>query len=138
MSAVRVVRFYRKTRQKLVGQFIRRSWGQVSLYDPQERARRVLEEAWELAQAEGLTLEDGCALGAFVFAKPVGKAPQEAAGVAVTLMAWAECYDLDLEDLEQAEVERILALPLDQLRAKHQLKVEAGVGIPLAKLATNR
>lgn len=108
-------------------------FGDVVLASRHERAARVLEEAAELAQAEGVDLAHADRVLVRVYGRPAGDPRQEGAGVAVTLLAWAAVAEVDLEGVTRAEVDRIEALPVEQLRRKHAEKVSAGIalaGIP--------
>jgi hypothetical protein len=92
-----------------VGRWVISMFGHDVLIDRKERAARVLEEAIELAQAEGLDyLHCAKQLNA-TYARPVGNPNQEAAGVMFCLMAWgyASCRDvLTLLDEELWDAER--------------------------------
>lgn len=95
--------------------------------DPTERAARVLEEAAELAQAEGV--DEGTALRIVerTFSRPAGERDHEGAQVAVTLAAWAARRGVDLVSAADAEVTRIRALDPEAVRAKHADKARAGI-----------
>jgi hypothetical protein len=90
-----------------------------------ERAMRLLEEAIELAQAEGLTIDQVVKQADHVFMRPAGEPSQEAAGVAVTLLAWCAATGNTFADLGLAEIERIEAKPLDQIRGSLARKEDA-------------
>jgi len=92
---------------------------------PKERAMRVLEEAVELAQAEGITHAQVIRQAAHVFARPAGEPAQEAAGVAVCLFGWCASRGHRLMDLATAEIERIEAKPLEQIRGSLARKSDA-------------
>lgn len=99
-----------------------------------ERTMRVLEEALELAQAEGVTWAAALLLLDHVFKKPAGEPEQEAAGIMVTMLAWfAITPSLSMEEVTVQEIGRIRNLPADHFRARHNKKASAGVameGIP--------
>ncbi len=92
-----------------------------------ERAARVLEEAIELAQAEGLPIGKAQRILEVVYSKPAGEPSQEAAGVMTTLMGWAASTSHDLERVTQAEIDRIHALPKDYFEKKKEEKRALGV-----------
>lgn len=95
----------------------------------QERAARVLEEAAELAQAEGLDLAQADRILVRVFSRPIGDPSQEAAGVMVTMLAWAHVATVDLLAVAEAEVQRIEGLPIEHFRRKHAEKAAAGTAL---------
>jgi hypothetical protein len=101
-------------------------FGLPCLLDTQERARRVLEEAIELAQAEGLSSEEVYRLTNRTYSRPVGSPMQEAAGLGVCLFAWAAAHGTPLMQLVRLEIERIKTISKDRLRAKIAAKVAAG------------
>lgn len=86
---------------------------------------RLLEEAIELAQAEGITADQVARQAEHVFARPSGAPQQEAAGVAVCLLGWCASTGNRLLDLAVAEIERIEAKPIDQIRGSVARKQDA-------------
>lgn len=115
--------------QARIVEWLRTRFGAEVLASRHERAARVLEEAAELAQAEGLDYAFASRIIGRVFSRPPGQARQEAAGVAVTLLAWAAAADADLDALATAEVQRIEALPIEHFRRKHAEKAAAGTAL---------
>jgi len=113
--------------QRRVAEWVRTRFDGPTLTDRRERAMRVLEEAMELAQAEGLGKMDAARLSEVVFSRPVGDPDQEAAGTAVTLLAWAAAANRSLIDLIHHEVARIYALPIDHFRKRQAQKIDLGV-----------
>src|ERR1035441_3434518 len=79
---------------------------------PKERAMRLLEEAIELAQAEGITWNQAIAQVLYVFGRPKGEAQQEAGGVAVCLLGWCAVHKTTFQEIATTEIERIEAKPL--------------------------
>lgn len=105
------------------------------LYDRKERAMRILEEATELAQCEGVTQAEAAGIGERVFSRAVGEARQEMAGVYFTLIVYAWVRRFSLEDALVAELERVEDPALIKcIRAKHADKVAAGIGRPMEAL----
>lgn len=96
-----------------------------------ERAKRLLEEAIELAQCENISLEEVNLLAKHVFAKPIGEPAQEVGGIGVTLLAYCASKRLDPEEEEQREIDRIWLKPVGYFRARHQRKVDAGIAHPM-------
>lgn len=92
---------------------------------PRERAMRLLEEAVELAQAEGIAYDQVDRQVAHVYSRPAGEPAQEAAGVAVCLLGWCAATGNRLNDLALAEIERIEAKPIEQIRGSLARKADA-------------
>lgn len=92
-----------------------------------ERALRVLEEALELAQAEGVAFDAAARLQAYVYARPVGDAAQEVGGIRIALLAYAVEKGLSADRAEQAELAHVLAKPLEAVRERAREKHSAGV-----------
>lgn len=90
-----------------------------------ERAMRLLEEAAELAQAEGVTSEQASKQMEHVFRRPAGDPAQEAGGVAVCLLAWCAATGNTLHDIATREVERIEAKPVEEIRGSVARKQDA-------------
>lgn len=92
-----------------------------------ERAMRLAEEAIELAQAEGIGADDLHRLVDHVLAKPAGKAPQEAGGVGVCLLAWAAGAKQSLWPLIDDEIIRIHGKTKEHFLSRHRIKSDAGI-----------
>lgn len=109
--------------------WLRTRFGEAVMESRHERAARILEEAAELAQAEGMDRAFADRVLARVFSRPPGHPSQEAAGVAVTLLAWAAVAGVDVDAAALAEVERIERLPVEHFRRKHAEKAAAGTAL---------
>lgn len=94
---------------------------------PRERAMRLLEEAIELAQAEGITAEQVSRQVEHVFGRPAGEPRQEAAAVAVCLYGWCAATSVTLDEIATEEVERIEARPIEEIRGSLARKEDAGL-----------
>lgn len=90
-----------------------------------ERAMRLLEEAVELAQAEGISSDQCRSQVGHVYRRPAGEPRQEAAGVAVCLLGWCAATGTRFEDIALQEIERIEAKPLEQIRGSLVRKADA-------------
>lgn len=75
--------------------------------DKQERAFRFVEEALELAQACGVTLEELNLLIHYTYGRPVGEVHQEVSGVGITLMALGTAHGLDVLGEIHTELDRV-------------------------------
>ncbi len=89
-----------------------------------ERAMRLLEEAIELAQSEGITQGQVNRQAAHVYARPTGEASQEAGGVAVCLLGWCAAAGHRMLDVALTEIERIEAKPIEQIRGSLARKAD--------------
>lgn len=94
---------------------------------PCERAMRLLEEAIELAQAEGVPMANASALVAHVYARAAGEPAAEGAGAAVTLLGWCASRGARFLNLAIAELERIEARPAEEIRDSLARKARAGL-----------
>lgn len=112
-----------------ISKWVTSRFGRRCLLDPKERAMRLLEEALELAQAEDIELFDVSRLGVHVYSKPKGERWQEAAGVAVTFIAYCRARRFNLLKIADREVTRIENTDYAVSRGKHALKVHAGLAI---------
>jgi NTP pyrophosphatase (non-canonical NTP hydrolase) len=75
---------------------------------PKIRAMRILEEAIELAQAEGVTGKELRVIAAQVYSKSPGDPMKELGALMVTAANYAEQIGADLEEAFWLEYERIL------------------------------
>lgn len=97
---------------------------------------RVLEEALELAQAEGVDLATAQRVATRTFSRPVGDRKQEAAQVAVTLLAWSAGAESNLSTLIANELTRIETPEvMERIRQKQAQKFAEGVGVSLESAA---
>jgi hypothetical protein len=115
--------------QKTIADWVIRTFGLQCFTTRKERALRVLEEALELAQSCGISLDEADGVLMHVYSRPEGEVRQELAGVAVTALAFAESQNFNLAEIVAEEVTRVLAKDIDELRKKHQQKKEAGISM---------
>lgn len=113
-------------RQEVVYDWVKRCFGEANLV-VKERALRLVEEAIELAQAEGIDVRELWTLVTYVYSKPPGTPEQEAGGIGTTLLAYAEAKGFSADDAEWNELDRILSKPVEHFRARHDKKAEAGI-----------
>jgi hypothetical protein len=119
-----------ETTQARIGKWVRDTLGDAVMYDRHERAMRVLEEAIELAQVEGVSVDSIDKLVARVMSRPVGKDKQEAAGVGITIAAYAECCGFSLAEVVQDELWSIQRSEnRKRIRLKQEEKAAAGVAV---------
>jgi hypothetical protein len=110
--------------EQRVAEWVRTRIGDAHM-QPKERAMRLLEEAIELAQAEGITQEQVYQQTEHVFWRPKGLPVQEAAGVAVCLLGWCAASGQLLDEIALCEIERIEAKPVEQIRGSVARKMDA-------------
>jgi hypothetical protein len=96
-------------------------FGEALTYDRQERGIRFMEEATELVQASGITVDQAHALVDYVYNREVGEPEQEVGGVMVTLAALCTALSIDLTKEANTELDRIAGL-IPQIREKHGKK----------------
>ncbi len=89
--------------------------------DRAERTHRFLEEALELAQANGCSRDDALALVEYVFGRPVGRPDQEVGGVMVTLAGLCSASGINMDDAGDRELERNWDR-IETIRTKQQAK----------------
>jgi hypothetical protein len=115
--------------QNRIKHWVGRTLGPLIFENKWERTMRVLEEACELAQAEGITREELNLLVDRVYSRPIGESLQEASGVGVCLLAWAGSRDRNLMELIEKEVSRIEQMDPVIIQEKQKAKAMAGVAL---------
>lgn len=114
---------------KRISQWVRRAFGNDAMTSKEERTARVVEEAIELAQAEGLHSDFVRRVLDRVYSRPAGEPEQEAAGLTVCLLAWAESRRVDLRAVALTEIERIEQPEVTaKIQRKQAEKAAAGTG----------
>lgn len=98
--------------------------------DTLERTARFLEEAVELAHALGLSRVYIEKIVKRVFERPVGSVNREVGQVGVTLLALCERLGISASTEELREWGRVTSVPVEEMRARQQAKVEAGIALP--------
>jgi hypothetical protein len=122
----------RDARQRRVYEWVGRTFGAAN-GEPYERARRFFEEAVELCQSEGVTRADLEKILAHVYGKAPGAPEQEAGGVGTTLLAYCESKGFSADQAEARELSRVLGIPADHFRQRHNDKALAGIAEPAPK-----
>lgn len=103
------------------------AFGKAHVTNSKIRALRLLEEAIELAQAEGVQrhMIDHCT--EVVYSRPVGLANQEIGGVLMTAAVYCSCRGMDIEEVLKNELDRVLAKPLEKFAKRNQDKIDLGL-----------
>lgn len=116
----------RSARQDAIFAWATEAFGDAEVASFSQRALRLLEETIELYQA----CEGDPALAHklidFIFDRPPGDIKQELGGVSVTLLVLCSALETRAEDVELAEVARILSKPVEHFRERNKAKNGAG------------
>lgn len=102
-----------------------RAFGAENFNSPQERSLRLLEEAAELAQSEGIDPNLALKVVHSVFSRPRGTPMHEAGGVLLTLVAYLRTHGWNAENILLLEVIRVLGIPVEKFRIRNKEKVKA-------------
>lgn len=89
--------------------------------DRHERTHRFLEEALELAQANGCSRSDAMVLVDYVFNRAKGEPDQEVGGVMVTLASLCSATGLNMDEAGDRELARNWTR-IEAIRAKQRSK----------------
>ncbi|AMB48322.1 hypothetical protein [Methylobacterium sp. AMS5] len=124
----KVINFFtglgRDRRQAITFSWCKAAFGPVTR---KVRVERVLEEAIELAQAEGYPLGRIERLAAKVYARPPGDPAQEVGGIGIAILAYCGAAELSADECEATEVARVLSKPIEHFRERHQHKIDEGL-----------
>ena len=115
--------------QRRVAVWVESVFGLDSLLHRKNRALRVVEEAVELAQAEGCDELSMYKIVQRVYSRPVGSPPREGAAVFLTLLAWAEASRTDLPQVLRDELDHLEEIPAEHFRQRQREKHQAGTDL---------
>ena len=107
--------------QKRVEEWLSACFSASVRQDRYERTHRFLEEALELAQANGCTRKDAFALVDYVYSRPRGNPELEVGGVIVTLAGLCSASNIDMQAAGNQELDRNWKR-IESIRAKHAAK----------------
>lgn len=102
-----------------------RAFGEANFNSPQERAVRLLEEAAELVQSEGITPDLALKVVHSVFDRPRGDPMHEAGGVLLTMAAYLRTRGWHPHNILLMEVRRVLEIPIEKFRQRNREKIKA-------------
>jgi hypothetical protein len=102
-----------------VKDWLRACFGDAVTNDREERTHRFLEEAIELAQANGCTKQEAQKLLDYVYSRPPGEG--EVGGVLVTLAGVCSACGIDMREAGDRELTRNWQR-IDAIRSKRALK----------------
>lgn len=114
-----------KVLSQLILNWAASTWGDTA-YNPTERAMRMFEEAAETAQAMNLTEEVCSMILTRTFKRPKDDPRKEIGGLLVTVYALCAILDISPSEALATELTRMLSKSKEELRKKHQDKVDAG------------
>jgi hypothetical protein len=110
------------------------SWA-VKMFGPvaklrSERLLRFVEEAIELAHAEGLEREVFNRVADRVYSRPAGNVNKEIGQAQACLETFAENIGLSSDAEAQREWERVQEIPQEEWTRRHSAKQELGIALP--------
>ena len=115
--------------QRSVSTWVISTFGESAMH-PTIRAMRFLEEAIELVQACGLTLEEVDRVAGVVYSRPVGEVSQEVGGTRLTLAALCEAMHVDGDIAATVEWDRVQLKSPEYVRARDAAKRALGLERP--------
>lgn len=95
--------------------------------DRKERARRMLEEAMELAQAEGLTAIEQARIADRVWRRTPGHLWQEIGQLQMTLDCLAANVGVSADEQAELEFARVQRITKEEWAIRHAAKVKLGI-----------
>lgn len=104
----------------------RETFGEIAL-DRRERTLRFLEEAVELAQSMGISMDVTDALVARVYRRAPSNPEQELGQALVTLEMLAKATAIDAEAEATKEFYRVQSIPREEWKRRHAAKVALGI-----------
>lgn len=118
----------RENRQASVFEWAVHCFGDIAR-NLHERVSRQLEEALELAQAEGLDKQRAHDLIEYVYSRPAGDPAQEIGGILITVMAYCGAKGLSAQECEVREYKRIMSKSAEHFRDRQNAKADSGVAL---------
>lgn len=116
----------RDARQATVVAWASAAFGTEQTTNIEQRGLRLAEETIEACQAAGCDAAMLHKLIDYVYSRPVGAVAQELGGVGLCTLAMANAAGLSADAIEQAEVARVLAKPIQMFSARNKDKNDAG------------
>lgn len=104
----------------------RATFGPVALLRS-ERMLRFVEEAIELAHAEGMERDVLNKIAERVYARPAGNVGEEIGQAQACLETFAENIGLSSDEEAQREWVRVREIPIEEWTRRHQAKVAIGI-----------
>lgn len=116
-----------KYMSKLAYDWCKRCFGIQVVASKSERALRIVEEALELVQIEGVPIDTVKHLVEVVYSRPIGNRNQEIGGIMVTTAVYCHAQNLSMEYEFQIELARILDKDPNKFRQRQKEKSDLGV-----------
>lgn len=110
-----------KTFQNRVNDWLQECFPPYVREDRCDRTHRFLEEALELAQANGCSREDAEELVKYVYSRPRGEPELEVGAVVVTLAGLCTATEIDMDEAADQELQRNWRR-IAEIREKHAAK----------------
>lgn len=104
-----------------------RCFGSRHVYSTNVRALRLVEEAIEAAQAAGVPESQVLAAVGIVYQRKVGELYQEVGGVMLTAAVLMGIRGLDIDELFDMELRRVLSQPIDHFAQRNKEKNALGL-----------
>lgn len=101
-------------------------FGPIAL-DREERLARFVEEAVELAHAEGMSMDLWDRIIQRVYHRPRGQTSKEIGQAQACLETFAESLGLSSDAEAAREFERVQAIPKEEWERRHAAKVTLGI-----------
>jgi len=112
------------TPQNAIWEWFKKVFPDEKYLSKEERTLRFLEESIELAQSLDLPKERAQALLDWVYSRPKGDTGQEVGGVCLTLSVLCSSQNLDVNDLGNAELDRVSRPEIiQQIKSKQRGKI---------------
>ncbi len=120
------------TFQPRVERWMAATFGHAISQNRLERCFRFFEEATELVQAGGMSIEDAHRLVDYVYGRPIGEVHQEVGGTMVTLAAFCSAYTISMSAAAEMELTRCWLMK-EKIRQKQAAKAirDQGLHSPL-------
>lgn len=113
--------------QRIASEWATRCFGAAHTNDRPVRALRTLEEAVELAQVLGVPEDKAVLCVKTVYSRPIGDAEQEIGGVLLTTAILCETLGLNLTDMLERELRRVLTKSPEHFAKRNQEKDHLGL-----------
>lgn len=126
-NAVSVTHEKLEERQQRAYAWATATYGPQRVSQRRYQAFRFLEEAMELCQTQGLSLEDFIRCAEYVAARQIGDTKVEMGDVHICLDIMAENLGLSLDACHTTALNRIQSLDPEKCRAKDDAKIAAGL-----------
>lgn len=102
------------------------TFGPVAL-ERKERLARFVEEAIELAHADGMKRADLDRLIERTYSRPIGHLWREIGQAQACLETYAEAIGVSADEQAQKEFDRVRSIPREEWTRRHAAKVDIGI-----------